>query len=180
MAAKEMFNRIKQVFAALTATVTQKDKQFVDLYLDSQAQQLFWGMNLPDQRHVLNVAYTSLKFAESHPKVNCVLLIRCALLHDVGKRKGDVSTIDKIITVIGYWLLPSWSKEWGRLGRGSKLNNLRHAFYIYYHHANRSAIMLQGIGESRQVVEIVAKHHKTPADSDPLELILLRKADSMH
>jgi putative nucleotidyltransferase with HDIG domain len=175
-----MFNRIKQVFAALTATVTQQDRHFIDLYLDAKAQQLFWGMNLPDQRHVLNVAYTILQLAESHPTVNRTLLIRCALLHDVGKRKGDVSTFDKIITVIGHWLLPGWSKKWGRLGRGSKLSNLRHAFYIYYYHANRSATMLQEIGEGRQIVEIVAKHHKTPADSDPLELILLRKADNMH
>jgi putative nucleotidyltransferase with HDIG domain len=175
-----MFNRIKQVFAALTATITQKDRQFVDLYLDSKTQKLFWGMNLPDQRHVLNVAYTALQLAESHSKVNITLLIKCALLHDVGKCKGDVSTFDKIITVIGHWLLPNWTKKWGRLGRGSKLSNLRHAFYIYYYHANRSATMLQEIGESHQLVEIITKHHKTPVDNDPLELILLRKADNMH
>jgi len=175
-----MFNRIKQVFAALTATITQNDRQFVDRHLDSKGQNLFWGMNLPDQRHVLNVAYTALQLAESYSKVDIALLIRCALLHDVGKCKGDISTFDKIITVIAYWLLPSWTEKWGRLGRGSKLSNLRHAFYIYYHHANRSATMLQEIGESRQLIEIIAKHHKTPADNDPLELILLRKADSMH
>lgn len=175
-----MLNRIKQVFAALTAAITQKDRQFVDLYLNFKERNLFLGMNIPDQRHVLNVAYTSLQLAESHPEVNIVLLIKCALLHDVGKRKGDVSTFDKIITVIGHGLFSNWTKKWGRLGRGSKLSNLRHAFYIYHHHAALSAAKLHEIGEDVQLIEIIARHHKTPADNDPLELILLRKADNMH
>jgi putative nucleotidyltransferase with HDIG domain len=175
-----MFNRIKQVLAALTAAITPQDRQFVDSYLNSETQKLFWRMNLPDQRHVLNVAYTALQLAESYPKANITLLMKCALLHDVGKTKGDVSTFDKIITVIGHYLFPNKTKKWSKLGRGSKLSNLRHAFYIYYYHANRSAAMLQEVGESKQLVEIIVKHHETPADSDPLELILLRKADSMH
>lgn len=175
-----MFNRIKQVFAALTARITQKDKKLVEQYLDSKAQKLFWNMNIPDQKHALHVAYTALQLAEIHPQVNVELLIKGALLHDVGKRRGEISTYDKIITVIGHCLFPNWTQKWGRQGRGTMIKNLRHAFYIYYHHAKHSAALLQEIGESSQLVEIVDKHHKAPADHDPLELVLLRKADSMN
>lgn len=175
-----MVNRIKQVFAALTARITLEDKVFVSCYLNTAEQKLFWAMNLPDQRHVLNVAQTALQLAEQQQKIDRNLLVKCALLHDVGKVKGDVSTADKIITVMGHSFAPQWAKQWGRLGRGSKLDNMRHAFYIYYHHGERSASMLAAINSPPQLVDIVGKHHKAPADNDPLELVILRKSDDLH
>ncbi|MCC5465174.1 HDIG domain-containing metalloprotein [Pelosinus baikalensis] len=175
-----MLYRIKQVFAALTASITPKDREFIEQHLSSKAQNLFWAMNVPDQRHVLNVAYTALHLADNHSNVNSKLLVKCALLHDVGKVKGDVSTVDKIITVIGDYFFPNQLRKWGKQGRGSKVANLRHAFYIYFHHAAISAGMLREIGESPEMIEIIAKHHKTPAENDPLELTLLRESDSMH
>ena len=175
-----MFKRIKQVVAALTAAVTDADKIFVERYLTNAEQVLFWGMNLPDQRHVLNVAYTALKLAQHQQNIDTNLLVKCALLHDVGKIKGDVSTYDKIITVIGHRLFPQRAKGWGQLGRGTRVENVRHAFYIYYHHAHRSAAMLKKIGTPSQVIEIIAKHHETPADHDPLELVMLRRCDDLH
>ena len=175
-----MLKRVKQVVAAVTAEITPEDRLFVDRYLHTKEQTLIWGMNLPDQRHVLNVAYTALRLAENQENIDRELLITCALLHDVGKIKGDVSTMDKIMTVIGHKVSPRWAQQWGRLGRGGKVKNVRHAFYIYFHHAQRSANMLQEIGVRSQVVDIVAKHHKAPADHDPLELILLRKADDLN
>jgi len=174
-----MLNRVKQVVAALTASFTPEDKVFVSHYLNTAEQKLFLGMNLPDQRHALNVARTALQLAQQQ-KIDINLLAKCALLHDVGKIKGDVSTIDKIITVMGHKWSPRWAGQWGRLGRGSKLDNLRHAFYIYFNHAKRSAVMLQGIDSAPQMMEIVSKHHEAPADDDPLELILLRRSDDLH
>ena len=175
-----MHNRVKQVVAALTVSITPEDKAFVSRYLNTAEQKLFWGMDRPDHRHVLNVAHTALQLAQHQLTIDINLLVKCALLHDVGKIKGDVSTIDKIITVMGHKLSPRWAKQWGRLGRGSKLDNLRHAFYIYFNHAKRSATMLREIDSTPQMVEIVAKHHEAPADCDPLELVILRKSDDLH
>lgn len=175
-----MVNRVKQVISALTAKIIPDDKLFVSHYLTADEQVLFWGMNLPDQRHVLNVAYTALKLAKEHQNIDRKLLVKCALLHDVGKIKGDVSTMDKIMTVMGHHLAPRWAKQWGRLGRGGRFRNIRHAFYIYFHHAHRSATMLQAIGACPRMLEIIAKHHEAPAENDPLELMLLRKSDDRH
>ena len=175
-----MLKRVKQVVAALTANITPEDRDFVNQYLNTREQTLVWGMNLPDQRHVLNVAYTALQLAKEYDHIDQQLLVRCALLHDVGKVKGDVSTIDKIVTVVGHKLSPQWAKKWGRLGRGNKVANLRHAFYIYFHHAQRSATMLQKIDVMPAVVNIVSQHHSAPADHDPLELVILRKSDDLH
>ena len=165
-----MLNRIKQVIAAITARIKPADRDFVTTNLSPAEQELFWQMNLPDQYHALNVAYTALKLAAGQAGVNDRLLMKSALLHDVGKVRGDVSTIDKIITVLAHAIAPDWARRWGRPGRGNKLNNVRHAFYSYFHHAAISAAMLERLGTSPDVIALVARHHEAPADDDPPEL----------
>ena len=165
-----MLNRVKQVVAALTAKISERDRNFVNNRLNVPEQKLFWRMNLPDQRHALNVAYTVLDMAESRPDVNTEILVKSALLHDVGKVKGDVSTADKIITVLAHKFAPQWAEQWGRLGKGNSIANLRHAFYIYFNHAGRGADMLKEIGVDRRIVELVQKHHNTRVECFPPEL----------
>lgn len=174
-----MNKRVKQVVAALTARVEEADRRFVEQHLEQKQAALFWQMNLPDQRHALNVAYTASKLAAGQA-VNPELLIQCALLHDVGKIKGDVSTADKIITVLLDTVAASWAKAWAKPGRGGKIDNLRHAVYIYYNHAARGAAMLQAAGVSVELAGIVARHHEAPAAGDPAELALLKQADNLN
>ncbi|HWR07706.1 HDIG domain-containing metalloprotein [Sporomusa sp.] len=175
-----MSKRVKQLVAALSARITKQDREFIARHLDVAQAVLFWQMNLPDQRHALNVAYTASELSAGDGTINQELLLQCALLHDVGKVQGDVSTFDKIFTVIIDKCAADWARRWGRLGRGSKVANLRHAVYIYYHHAARGAAMLQAIGASPQMVDIVARHHEAPAAGEQPELTLLRTADSLH
>ena len=150
-------------------------------------------MNIPDQRHALNVARTALKLwtdvckeqkiGDEFPAVSAGdrrLLLKAALLHDVGKVKGDVSTGDKIIAVLLDRCFPRAARRWGRLGRGHVLNNLRHALYIYYHHAERSAAMLEACDAEAAVVDLVRRHHQAATVDDPPELTLLRQADDRH
>lgn len=164
----------------MTASIDSADKLFVSAHLTEIEQKLFWQMNVPDQRHVLNVAYTALRLAEGRTDIDDAILIKCALLHDVGKIKGDVSTFDKIFTVLGHYIAPGWVLRLGRLGRGNKLDNLRHAFYIYFHHADRSADMVLENGTDARVADIIRSHHKTPADNDPPELRILQAADELN
>lgn len=175
-----MLNRVRQVLAALTAKVTDTDEQFINKHLLAQEQVLFWRMNLPDQRHALNVAYTALQLAQQQPNADLNILVKSALLHDVGKVKGDVSTFDKILTVMAHKIIGKQVKLWGKPGRGSKLANLRHAVYTYFYHPQRSAELLNSIDEDPLIVEIVSKHHKAPAENDPPELRILRMADNMN
>lgn len=175
-----MLRRVKQFFAACTASISPVDRLFVARYLEQAEQALFWGMNLPDQRHALNVAGTARQLAAGSPAVDLLLLTKCALLHDVGKVSGDVSTADKILTVVAHSLAPQWARQWGRAGRGGRLQNLRHAFYVYFHHPDRSAALLRQAGVSEAIATIVARHHAAPAEQDPPELIILRQADNRH
>jgi putative nucleotidyltransferase with HDIG domain len=172
--------RVKQVVAALTARIEKHDQDFLSKNLSKAEAAFFYQMNLPDQRHALNVAYTALELADGQEPVDRDLLVKCALLHDVGKVKGDVSTADKIITVLFDTFAPVWAKSWGRQGRGGKIDNLRHAVYIYYNHATRGAAMLTAAGLHPQVTQIIARHHEAPAVGEPPELTLLRAADNLN
>lgn len=171
-----MLKRIKQVVSALTAEIYTEDKQFIQKHLEENEQKLFWSMNLPDQRHALNVAYTAIQFAKKIPNLNKEKLIKMSLLHDVGKVRGDVSTLDKIITVVAYNFAPNWSEKWGKHGKGNKIDNLRHAFYIYFYHPKISKEKLKAVGLT-DLAELVSRHHEAPTDDDPLELVILREAD---
>ncbi len=175
-----MNKRVKQVVAALTARIEERDQIFIDKYLSKAEAAFFEQMNLPDQRHALNVAYTALALVADQKHIDQDLLVKCAILHDVGKVKGDVSTADKIITVILDTFMPQWAKSWGREGRGGKIANLRHAVYIYYNHAARGSAMLAAAGMPLSITEIIARHHEAPAVGEPPELTLLRAADNLN
>lgn len=175
-----MWRRVKQVVAALTASVTEADRAFVAENLDPAEQRLFFAMNVPDQYHALQVAYTARSLAAGRSDVDRGLLLKCALLHDVGKIKGDVSTFDKVAAVVAHRLAPGLAESWGRPGRGGKVDNLRHALHVYFHHPERSVALLAGVGDDERLTAIIRRHHQPPAVGEPPELTILRAADERH
>lgn len=175
-----MWRRVKQVFAALTAKVTAADRDFVAAWLTPAERALFSAMNLPDQYHALQVAHTARRLAAGRCDVDTGLLTRCALLHDVGKVKGDVSTFDKTFAVLAHYLAPRRAEGWGRPGRGGRIANLRHALHVYFHHPERSVILLAGIGADELLIAIIRRHHCPPSTGEPPELTILREADDLH
>lgn len=174
-----MLSRVKQVISALTASINREERDFVNRYLQPGEQDLFWGMSMAEQRHALNVTYTALSFS-GRMAVDIYRLIRCALLHDIGKRHGDINTAGKIMAVLAHALAPAWAEAWARQGRGAFPANLRHAFYIYFNHAERGGALLRQAGTEPDIVEIIRRHHKAPAKDDPPELCLLREADNLN
>ena len=62
----------------------------------------FFAMRVYDQRHVLNVAYTAQKIIEQnqYENIDCNLLIRACLLHDIGRTAKDICLMDKVTSVL--------------------------------------------------------------------------------
>lgn len=178
-----MLKRLKQVYSALRAAISEKDYLFVAHHLSQAEAHLFWAMSRPDQNHALNVAYTVqelIKTRSDSDKIDKSLLLKAALLHDVGRVHGDMSTFDKSLAVALYTTCPVYAQKWAAWGRGNRLQNLRHALYIYYHHASMSAQKLRRIGAEEQLIQLVAAHHRQKQKNDPLELDLLRQADDLN
>ena len=164
-----IIKRVKQFFRAISAKLTADDNNYISSHLSSKEQKLFFAMDVVDQYHCLHVAYTLERFViEDSHGVDRNFLIRCALLHDIGRVKGDMSLFGKVFVVLISAFLPSFADSLERKGS--------HLLYIYRHHAEIGAKKLQDIGLYKEA-KIIAKHHSRPTMNDPNELKLLRIAD---
>ena len=164
------FGRIKQFIRAVTARVTVEDGKYISAHLSAEEQKLFFAMSIADQAHCLRTAYTIERLIIADKRgVDKEFLIRCALLHDVGRRAGDLTIKGKIFVVLVTTFAPKFAE---RLEL-----NVNRALYVYHHHAELGAQKLQRIGLFKEA-KIIAKHHAPPKPDDPLELKLLRMADN--
>ena len=164
-----VFKRIKQFFRALTAKISADDGIYISTHLDKEQQKLFFAMSLADQCHSLRVAYAIERFViEDKQNIDREFLIRCALLHDVGRVKGDMSILGKVFAVLITEIFPKFADKLER--GGNKL------LYIYKRHAQIGGRKLQKLGLYKEA-KIISKHHSPPEPNDPKELKLLRLAD---
>ena len=103
-----MLNRLRQVYFALTASITPSDHEFVRSLLTDKELIMFFGMDLVDQRHCIDVARTCLEILKQEPRpANLDLLLKAALLHDVGKQAGDLNLWKRIMVVLTRRFCPS-------------------------------------------------------------------------
>ncbi|MBR1806440.1 MAG: HD domain-containing protein [Selenomonadaceae bacterium] len=165
-----VFGRIWQFVRALTARVTVDDGKYIAAHLSPDEQKIFFAMSVADQCHSLRTAYTIERLViEDKRGVDREFLIRCALLHDTGRRAGDLTVKGKVFAVLVTTLAPKFAER-------LELNGNR-ALYVYHHHAELGAQKLQRLGLFKEA-KIIAKHHAPPRHDDPLELKLLRLADN--
>lgn len=162
--------RILQFVRALTARVSVDDGKYISAHLNAEEQKIFFAMSVADQVHSLRTAYTIERLViEDKRGVDREFLIRCALLHDVGRRAGDLTVMGKVFAVLVTTFAPNFAER-------LEINGNR-ALYVYHHHAEIGGRKLQQIGLFKEA-KIIAKHHAPPKPDDPLELKLLRLADN--
>ena len=137
--------RLLQLFTALTARLTPKERALVAAVLSQAELRLFERMPQHDQRHCLDVYRLLLRGGYDDP-----LLLRAALLHDCGK----VDDHGRPIPLLYYGLfvvlkrvapaLYAWAV---RDGRGPL-----HPFAIHATHDERSARMAAAAGSPPELV----------------------------
>ena len=165
-----VFGRVLQFVRAVTARVSVEDGKYISTHLNADEQKIFFAMSVADQVHSLRTAYTVERLIiEDKRGVDREFLIRCALLHDVGRRNGDLTIKGKVFAVLITSIAPKFAER-------LEINGNR-ALYVYHHHAELGARKLQQIGLFKEA-KIIAKHHAKPKPDDPLELKLLRLADN--
>lgn len=175
---QQMYGRVRQFVRAVTQHMGEADHAFVRANLPAKAWPLFYAMHPADQVHARNVAYTARALAGERglPEEQRTFLIRCALLHDVGRRRGDLDILGKVFAVLMMHYLPHASERLmeheGRLG---------HALYVYRHHPAIGAALLREIGMAEEA-RIIERHHMADdmadAAGDRQVLRLLREADA--
>ena len=175
-----MIQRVRQFFRAISASISDVDERFLQVYLSDQEQALFHRMMLADQYHALQTAYTAqLLLAESREAADKRLLTRCALLHDIGRKKGDMGVAGKVFAVLMHKFFFFVSMRWAARGASGRGGFPCHVLYIYYQHAELGAAELTDYGLFAEA-SIIRAHHHAPQETDPPELLLLRQADELN
>ena len=171
-----MMQRVRQFLRALRAEISAGDRRYVSEYLSEAEQELFYAMHEIDQYHALHVAHTAEQLAEDFPRAERRFLLRCALLHDVGRVKGDLDLWGKVFCVLMVGCFPNCSRNYGKAQCVRLWDKPAHALYVYYHHAEIGAEKLRQIGVAKEAA-LIERHHRMEMPGDSLELRLLREAD---
>ncbi len=128
---------------------------------------LFQEMAPYDRAHSLRVLRRLREWHVQDP-----LLLRAALLHDVGKSAGGeripLPWRGLIVLVRGRPRLWRW------LSRERPRGDPRRPFYLYAEHARRSAELARRAGCSEEVVALISRHHDRDGGGPAL---LLQEAD---
>ncbi len=141
-----MLYRFKQFIRGLFAKITPADETFIQIYLTKGEALLFHRLRVGEQRHSLNIAYDCLEASPYHR-----MLIKAALLHDVGKVNSNLTLIHKALVVVIMKLpiperiLPGFLKK---------------ALYYKRQHPTLGAELLKRIGTEPSVVFLVRHHHR--------------------
>lgn len=170
---------LRRIFGGVNKRLSPADLEFVDSYLDDVGKFLFFQMAPIDQRHCVAVGREIIIEAGYQKNLNMIVLIKAALLHDIGKVEGEFNLVSRIAVAVIRRMMPSFREKWGIgfRGRGFKI---RYGLYVDRIHPDRGAYMAQIFGMEEAVVELIRKHHDPPyvGQSDPLTWLQL--ADNRH
>lgn len=148
--------RVKQFYINATDLMTNKDYKYVKRNLNNEEYDLFKKILKSEQKHSVRIA-KEIEYIIENNLVDDIdiiqsknLLIKTALLHDVGKSKQKVNIIEKSIIVI-----------LNKLTKGN-LKNLKKSKKVqcYYNHSEYSYILLKDIIKDDLILSIIRNHHR--------------------
>lgn len=148
--------RVKQFYINATDSMISKDYEYVKIHLNNEEYDLFKKILKSEQKHSVRIA-KEIEYTIENNLVDDVdiiqsknLLIKTALLHDVGKSRQKVNIIEKSIIVI-----------LNKLTKGN-LKNFKKSKKVqcYYNHSEYSYILLKDIIKDDLILSIIRNHHK--------------------
>lgn len=159
-----MFYRIKQFLWAAASNVGDDDIEFIDNYLNDNEKHLFYSQKISQQSHSIKVAKGVLEESLKEDLYD-IILIKAALLHDIGKLDNDLNIFEKSIIIILNRIFPGLSK---RIMSFSRINK-------YYNHPEIGAKYLNT--ESEYLRFLIINHHNYSLKGDE-KLKILQVIDS--
>lgn len=172
--------RSRQFFRALRARMTPADLKMIEENLNELEKKLFFAMDTAVQKHCVNVAATALDLARNDEGINLSLLIKAALLHDIGKTNGHITLMDRVWYVLVKKISRRLADKLARPGTHGMLARLRNSFYIHIHHAEIGASMAQKAGLGEEMAFLLHHHHDHSKTGSFHELKILHQADELN
>ncbi|MEN6344100.1 MAG: HD domain-containing protein [Armatimonadia bacterium] len=149
-------------------------------YLSPEERSLFLEMDEPDQRHSLRVAEFCAQSLEAYPQVPRELMMKAALLHDVGKVGGQLGLVFRTLWVFGHRLVPWLLEAVARRSEHARPGTARHKMYIQMYHARVGVQKLKQIGTEPRVLEYILYTEEPRRPEDSLEKRIIMAADGDH
>ena len=147
--------RVKQFYVNVTDKMTEKDYDYANEILNKKELELFMKLSKSEQKHSIRIA-KDIEFIIDNNETddkeilkNRNLLIKSALLHDIGKITKRLNVIDKSIIVI----LNKLTK--GKLKSIKKNKKIQ----CYYNHSSYGYEILKDIIDDTVILDIVKNHH---------------------
>lgn len=174
-----IIKRSRQLWHALNSEMTDKDITFVKDYLSTREQSLFFSMDRATQTHSVRVANTCLTLTQKDcTDININLLIRAALLHDIGKPAGIIRTLDRVFIVLVETLFPFLKKY---LLNSQKCSlHLFKAYAAHCKHPAKGAELAKELGLEQEIITLIELHHSPKQREELPALTILRQADDLN
>ena len=147
--------RVKQFYVNVTDKMTKKDYDYAKEILNGKELELFMKLSKSEQKHSIRIA-KDIEFIIDNNETddeeilkNRDILIKSALLHDIGKITKRLNVLDKSIIVI-----------LNKLTNG-KLKNIKKSRKIqcYYNHSSYGYEILNDMINNEVILDIVKNHH---------------------
>lgn len=160
------FYRIKQFYWALNSKIDKIDIEFINSILNDKELQLFNMLSTHEKKHSIKVAYDVQKICKDK-KVDSMLLLKAALLHDIGKVFAKLSLLDKSIMVLAHNISKGKIKKFSQY---KKIN-------VYYNHGKLGSELLKDKGCNKQLLYLIENHDNHKINNN-IELEILRICDN--
>jgi len=157
--------RVKQFYWSLASKINDEDINFLKMYLDNHELQLFNQLPVYEQKHCINVA-RDVKLTCKQRELQWSILIKVALLHDIGKIYHIMNPIDKANMVIMHKITK------GKIRKYKKNKNVN----VYYNHGEIGYNLLKKDGYNDRFLFLVRNHHNDNIMGD-IELDVLKECD---
>jgi predicted HD phosphohydrolase len=160
-----VFYRVRQFIWGITARLTDEEINFINNYLNKPEKSLFFSLPVYDQVHSVRVAKRALEESLNREMYD-VMLIKAALLHDIGKINSGLNLITKSILVLADKMMPTLTR---RLKGISFVN-------AYYNHPEIAMDYLAK--EDRYIKYLVKNHHNSLIDDEKLKILQIADSEN--
>ncbi|MFA9397235.1 MAG: HDIG domain-containing metalloprotein [Clostridiaceae bacterium] len=159
--------KIKQFIWAIFAKINYDDKKYVRKILNKKEEILFLKMTTSEQKHSIRVSKAVEKELLNNKEYD-IDLVKSALLHDIGKIKCKMNTIEKSFIII-----------FNKLTKGKiKNKKIKNKINLYYKHGDLGCDILKAYGYSDKFYFYIKNHNNK--NIDDYKLNILKKYDNMY
>ncbi len=164
--------RVQQLYRSIFQGPPRDEDAIVQPYLTPELNTLFFQMSGADRAHSIRVLSKLQDNGERDPD-----LLAAALLHDVGKCRSPINSIERTLAVLAERWIPSRVDAWSQ----GEPHGWRKPFVVSRQHPSWGANMVREAGGSATLAKLILAHQSAVGTGDPRTddlLLKLQQADA--